>query len=630
MSSVAGAVVTIDGDSSGLVSALQKGEKGLADVKQGARKLSDQLREVADDADKAAGAMIQNIGGPGAIKAIAGVGIAMGVAKAGVEAFMDSSENLFKSYGDEGVAAWDKAEKGLFAIKGAFAEALLGGRDLAENTERLNMLFSFTKVAVDLALLPLKLLSDAMFALVGNTKDQTIYQRDLLDIEQKYSIAVGQTTTALQQSNIAYEAMTINLGNLLRSKQQDAAISLQAAVDQIDMFRAVNRESKEFRANAEADHQAAIVRADALQKGFASKLDEAEHELTVVNDGVRQSQEEINERAREMLSADVTFQRSLYRQQEIARTQAYETAAKQTEAEKTREEELLTQRENLLQRYEELRTFGEGRSAPAAPPPPPPKPVDDTVYAVQQAEGGYAKLTKIQYDALDKMQQQTGDYSQRIMEMTQVEFDGQAALGDKMYLAEIDMQTKRAEAADKFRAEQAAKLKAEQDINEHEKAEYDAKELKRVQDLEKAKADEQRAAMALVFNLAVIQSGKMLAQAIVGNKKMSEVARAAMGNVASGLGDIAMVKSAEYAADGLWPQASGMAIAGTLGYTIAAALGADKKANAGPPTERQQPVQNYAYNLRIDSAFADSESISRRFAQMQEGARQRGLITAAA
>ena len=133
--------------------------------------------------------------------------------------------------------------------------------------------------------------------------------------------------------------------------------------------------------------------------------------------------------------------------------------------------------------------------------------------------------------------------------------------------------------------------------------------------------------MALVFNLAVTQNGKLLANAIVGNKKMSEVARAALGNVASGLGDIAMVKSAEYAAEGLWPQASAMAVAGTLGYTIAAALGGEKKANAGPPTERQQPVQNYAYNLRIDSTFADSESISRRFAQMQEGARQRGLIT---
>ena len=101
-----------------------------------------------------------------------------------------------------------------------------------------------------------------------------------------------------------------------------------------------------------------------------------------------------------------------------------------------------------------------------------------------------------------------------------------------------------------------------------------------------------------------------------------------MGNVASGLGDLAMIKSGAYAAEGLFPQAAGMAAVGTLAYTVSGLLGADKKANAGPPTEtkREQPVQNYAYNLRIDAAFADSESISRRFAQMQEGARARGLV----
>jgi hypothetical protein len=242
------------------------------------------------------------------------------------------------------------------------------------------------------------------------------------------------------------------------------------------------------------------------------------------------------------------------------------------------------------------------------------------VYAVEVAGGGYEELTKMQYEALDKMQQETQDYSLEIVEMTRSEFQQVEDVAMNLQRATADRQAT-------FRAEQAAKIKAEQDLVEHEKREYDAQELKRVQDLEKAKADEQRAAMALVFNLAVIQSGKMLANAIVGNKKMGEVARAALGNVASGLGDVAMVKSAEYAAEGLWPQASAMAVAGTLGYTIAAALGGDKKANAGPPTERQQPVQNYAYNLRIDSTFADSESISRRFAQMQEGARQRGLIT---
>jgi hypothetical protein len=247
---------------------------------------------------------------------------------------------------------------------------------------------------------------------------------------------------------------------------------------------------------------------------------------------------------------------------------------------------------------------------------------DTTVYAVQ-VEEGYERITKAQYDALDKMQEQTGDYSQRIMEMSREDFANMERYADSVYLNDIELNDKRLEAQREY------EQKSQEGTNAFTAAFYAARQA----DLDKeAELADQRLkidkdAMAVLFNLAVIQSGKMLAQAIVGNKKMSEVARAALGNVASGLGDVAMIKSAEYAAEGLWPQAAGMAAAGTLGYTIAAALGGDKKANAGPPTERAQPVQNYAYNLRIDSTFADSESISRRFAQMQEGARQRGLIT---
>jgi hypothetical protein len=247
---------------------------------------------------------------------------------------------------------------------------------------------------------------------------------------------------------------------------------------------------------------------------------------------------------------------------------------------------------------------------------------DTTVYAVE-VEEGYQRITKAQYDALDKMQEQSGDYSQRIMEMSREDFANMERYADSVYLNDIELNEKRLE------AQREHERKTQEGTDARMAAMRDAR--KKLLEEEAELADQRlkidKDAMAVVFNLAVTQNGKMLANAIAGNKKMSEVARAALGNVASGLGDIAMVKSATYAAEGLFPQAAGMAVAGTLGYTIAAVLGADKKANAGPPTERQQPVQNYAYNLRIDSTFADSESISRRFAQMQEGARQRGLIT---
>lgn len=579
MSSVAGAVVTIDGDSSGLVSALQKGEKGIADVKQGARKLSDQLREVADDADKAAGAMIQKVGGPNAVKAIAGVGIAFGAAQKGVEMFLDSSEKLFRSYGEKGQALWDDLEKSLNGISGTFAKAVLQTDDLYESYGRLYAMLELVKdmsaQLVESAIIGYGILKKIPFtwadilekmgfeeAFDRMAKEGEARARELVKNMDKAAVAFAKPLTATKTLTEAVAEMETGYANLagkavdLQAKQRDQALAN------------IENTGKQIEALALLQNQADNMSGDNL--GTLSDEQEA------LLDRLATLRDEINANAKPAATVTPT---------------------------------------------------GGGKKADATGVK---EAADDTVYAFQLAEGGYAKLTKSQADFLLASETMLGDSSSRVMEMTQAEFDGMAALGDKMYLHDIDMQTKRAEAADKFRAEQLAKIKAEQDINEHEKREYDAKELKRVQDLEKAKADEQRAAMALVFNLAVIQSGKMLANAIVGNKKMSEVARAAMGNVASGLGDIAMVKSAEYAAEGLWPQASGMAVAGTLGYTIAAALGAEKKANAGPPTERQQPVQNYAYNLRIDSAFADSESISRRFAQMQEGARQRGLITAAA
>jgi hypothetical protein len=576
MSSVAGAVVTIDGDSSGLVGALQKGEKAIAEVKQESRKLSDQLKQVGDDADTAAGALMQKLGGPGAVKAIAGIGIAMGAAKAGVDLFLDSSEKLFRAYGEEGQVIWDDLEKSLFSIQGSFAKAALQTDDMYVAAGRL-------------------------YALLELIKDMSVQ-------------AVDSTVAAI---------------NLLRKIPTSAAWSLE----KMGFFEAFDAMSKE----GEARSRELVKNMDKSAVAFGKPLAAAKTLTETVAD---------METGYANLAGKAVNLEDKQRSQALANIegtikQVEALALLQNQADNMSGDNLGTlsdEQEALLTRLGKLRDEINANVKPPAATPTATggtkadatgvkEAADDTVYAFALAEGGYAELTQAQADFLLASETMLGDSSSRVFEMKRAEFDNLEKLGESAYLNDIELNTKRAEAADQFRAEQLAKIKAEQDIVEYEKAEADAKELKRVEDLAKAKADAERAAMALVFNLAVIQSGKMLAQAIVGNKKMAEVARAALGNVASGLGDVAMIKSAEYAAEGLWPQAAGMAAAGTLGYTIAAALGGDKKANAGPPTERQQPVQNYAYNLRIDSTFADSESISRRFAQMQEGARQRGLIT---
>ena len=582
MSSVAGAVVTIDGDSSGLVGALQKGEKGLDDVKQSAGKLSDQLREVADDADAAAGALVQKLGGPGAIKAIAGVTAGFAIAKQGVDMFLESAENLFKSYGEEGQKVWDETEKSLFAIKGAFAEAVLGGGDMEQMGARLKVVFETALDVINFLLIPVRALSGLLWMLRGDTDD---------------------ATAATDKLN---EAM-------VRTAEAQATAAAAVAQRSVDIKALYNQALRDIGKEHIAEQDAQLAKADAYRAGFQDLLGESALKAAkILAEGSIYVQDNID-----------TYEAAML---ELGDSPAATAKAMAHFAAAGLEKELgmvMALHQASVEALRKSTGAGQDTSAPRGTSSAMRQTADDTtVYAVE-VEEGYQRITKAQYDALDKMQEQSGDYSQRIMEMSREDFANMERYADSVYLNDIELNEKRLE------AQREHERKTQEGTDARMAAMRDAR--KKLLEEEAELADQRlkidKDAMAVVFNLAVTQNGKMLANAIAGNKKMSEVARAALGNVASGLGDIAMVKSATYAAEGLFPQAAGMAVAGTLGYTIAAVLGADKKANAGPPTERQQPVQNYAYNLRIDSTFADSESISRRFAQMQEGARARGLIT---
>jgi hypothetical protein len=582
MSSVAGAVVTIDGDSSGLVSALQKGEKGIDDVRQSADKLSDQLREVADDADKAAGAMIQKLGGPAAVKAIAGVTAGFAIAKQGVDAFLDSAENLFKSYGEEGQKVWDETEKSLFAVKGAFAEAVLGGADMEEMGKRLMVMFETVLDVVNFLLIPIRFLANLLWELRGDTDD------------------AAAATDKLNQS-------------MIDTAKAQATAAAAVAKRSVDIKALYNQALIDIGKERVAEQDAQLASADAYRAGAQDLLGESALKAAkILADGSIYVQDNIDKFEAQILELGESPE---------ATARAVAMLAKAG----------LTKEIGMVLALRQASIEALEKSADDAPDPKPRgaggavrQTADDALVYAVQVEEGYERITKAQYDALDAMQQQTGDYSQRIMEMSKSDFDDLAALGDRQYLNEIALNEKRLEA-------QADYEKKSQEGTNAFQAAFDAARqemLDKEEEGEKQKAATIMAVKQAVFNLAVTQNAKMLAAAIVAEKKASDIARAMMGNVASGLGDIAMIKSGAYAAEGLFPQAAGMAAVGTLAYTVAGLLGAEKKPNAGPPTEtkREAPVQNYAYNLRIDASFADSESISRRFAQMQEGARQRGLI----
>jgi hypothetical protein len=583
MSTVAGAVVTIDGDSSGLVGALQKGEKAIGGVKTEARKLTDQLREVADDADKAAGALVEKIGGPSAIKAIGGVALGMEVAKAGVEAFLGSAESLFKSFGDEGQKVWDQTEKSLFAIKGAFAEAVLGGGSVEEMGARLKAIFDGVKIALDFLLTPIRLVSQALW---GVSKDAHEAAKGVAD----YNAAVARAKTSndtirksVEEVDAMVRQLTGTTDDNTRSVYENARTKVQASIDEI---------------KASADVQNAVIASTVLQANMA-KITQSAHEATemLVFRGFLQREDAAAHEAK-LISDNSTILIEQVRARNLA---------------------MVGERGEAIKRLQEDLDRLNKAEAEALKPPKEDKPtgggvgagVNEAEEAARAAAAGLAGIVKSSatdvakgindiHEAVDKFYQMTGMANPHEAHLFSDIVDGIAAA--KTAVDEGLAAINAGREADKAKAKAAADQEVE----------------------------DEKARKALLFNLAVTQNAKMLASAIAANKSMAEVARAAIGNVVSGLGDKAMVEAGAYAAEGNFTQATAMAVAGTTAYTIAAALGAQKKPNAGPPTERQQPVQNYAYNLRIDAAFADSESISRRFAQMQEGARQRGLIAGAA
>jgi hypothetical protein len=585
MSTVAGAVVTIDGDSSGLVGALQKGEKGLADVKHEADKLSDQLREVTDSADVAAGALVKKLGGPGAIKAIAGVTAGLAAAKQISDAFLDSAENLFKSFGEEGQKVWEDVEKSLFAIKGAFAEAVLGGGSVEEMGERLKIMFEAVKDVLDFLLIPVRAFASLLWLLRGETDDATA-------ATDRLNQSMIETGEAQAKAAAAMGARTRDIQALYTQALNDLGYQQIAA------------------------QEAALQSADAYSAGFSELLGQAATKAgKILSDGKIYVQDYRDAVEEVVLGLEDSPE---------AMIKAYGALAAAGLEEEIQKLEVLRQARD--QSLKKARGEGQDTSAPQGVSSAMRTAADEVVYAVELAEGGYQQLTKAQYDALDTMQQQTGDYSQRIIEMRRDEFAGLAKLGESQYLNEIALNEKRLEA----QREHAAKVKAEEELVLQGKLDAMYEEMEKIQQAKEKQIADEKAAKAMMFDLAVTGNAKMLGAAIAANKSMAEVARAAIGNVVSALGDKAMVEASAYAAEGNFGQATAMAAVGTTMYTVAAALNAQKKPNAGPPTERQQPVQNYAYNLRIDAAFADSESISRRFAQMQEGARARGLIAGAA
>ena len=151
---MAKAVVTLEGDSSSLVGAIDDAKGAMTKLEAGGRKLTDQLRDVADEADKAAGALVNKIGGPTAIKAIAGVGAAFVAVEGALGAFSSSMAAFASTQGAAGQKAMADLDTAVSELQGQLFTAVMGTDDMETAMDTLIPIVQGLTTAFQLLLVP--------------------------------------------------------------------------------------------------------------------------------------------------------------------------------------------------------------------------------------------------------------------------------------------------------------------------------------------------------------------------------------------------------------------------------------------------------------------------------------------
>jgi hypothetical protein len=255
------------------------------------QKLTKQLKDVADGLDVSAGKMVNGLGGGGAIKALGGVGIAFGAVTAGAQAFMGSAESLFNSFGEEGQKVWGETTKSIDEIKGAFAEAVLGGGSVEEMGARLKGVFDGLKTATNFVLTPVKLLAQAFWgnseASIEAAKGVREYNEAVVN-SKKNQIELAEN---LKSMRLIYAELIGDTKTLTRYRYEDKIAALQAGVDEIKMAAEV--QNAKIAANvavaasgriAESAHATTEM---LVFRGFLQREKAAEHEKNLIEENTK-------------------------------------------------------------------------------------------------------------------------------------------------------------------------------------------------------------------------------------------------------------------------------------------------------------------------------------------------------
>jgi len=604
-------VAEIDGDSSGLVSSLDKAKDGMVKLGSEGKKLTDQLRDVADQADIAAGNLISKIGGPGAITAIGGIGIAFaGVGKA-VDLVGQSMDSFYNAQGDKGAAAMATITQAMDDLKGSLFTAVVGTDDLDAATDTVIATLRTAKEVFELLLIPI---SSVTTAIRQATSDEVLLGKQIYETikaQKAYAEQTAFVVTANQNNKIAVDALIESLKIELSTQQALKLAAEQKRLGQIDdaiasIDAGVNARASIAGEIAMAKEREAVLGPMRERMRKAAREDEASRSGHVIPE----SDERINKRAQGVFERDSRLM-GIVRERE---NKAYAAAVAENDEIGTEElaqrNTLLTQRAELEQKYAEERLAANT----AAPAPKGGRVSAGPAAPTETAEEIEARELKAINDL--RLNNTKGEQQ---LELDRMKFDDEQR--DAKYEKEKAAAERLAAFNQQMLDEHDAEIRARGDLTEQDIIDRNARILKATKD----RLGEELGAFMQV-------TGKQLAIGKLSAKAAGDMARSALGNIIIGQGDKAMVEAGIMAA-ALNPLAVPMAAAGLAAYAIGNAMMPTAKPSAGttPSTEKADSSQgqsnNYSFNMRVDSVFADGESVARQFAMMQESARQRGLLT---
>ena len=633
---MAKAVVTLEGDSSSLVKSIDDAKGAMTKLEAGGKKLTDQLRDVADEADKAAGALVNKIGGPTAIKAIAGVGAAFVAVESALGAFSSSMAAFASTQGAAGQKAMADLDTAVSELQGQLFTAVMGTDDMETAMDTLIPIVQGLTTAFQLLLVPVTLFSGLIRNMATDHSAAATQAREHAKAEKEYETALAASNGQMKTAHEGYAGVERSIIGLLGTKREMAIFDLEETQRQYQMIIVQQDRAMQARRMAQGDFAAAQAESNKraeLVDAEAAKIQATEDKLEAANKEGRRgrSADQIREIAEARVANDakagvlIDAARQQARQQSNARLTEQELGFKAErdrliEAQK-RLEELRTQLANA----KDVTPRVTGGNTPAAVVPvAPPAAVEPAMDPYEARRLDMERFMEAERVAeAERLTNLAASNKERIAmfgsandEQIQLYYEAQIdkGLADQ---AEFDAARQRAiELHDlTFNFQQSA-------------AEFAAGERAK----EKAAHDEKVNMLTAGFQ----EYGKLAGQQLADGEKAADVAeklaKKALGAQISALGDKAMVEAAIYAA-AFNPMAIPMAAAGVAAYTAAAYLGAEgKKATTATPAAAAPaaaPV-NTSFNLRVDAAFADGESIARQFAMMQRSAQRRGLVPAGA